>query len=106
MQFDLEKDGEEFFEDLQKEDFARFNGQEDDQMKEGVDLQKQILTERMDQKTLESVSKLPDKIQIGQPPLSEKLLQFESQQAYLESLNLREVCYKTFSTLQDSINKV
>ena len=93
VQFDLEKDGEEFCEYIQKEDFAKFNA---------VNMDKKnmsILSERVEPKTLDQISKLPDKIVEGEPPLSEKLFSFKSQQAYLESLNLREVCYNTFNTL-------
>ena len=85
---------------MQLDDFAKFNGTV---VNSKV---KPILQDRVDPKTLESISKLPDKINQAEPPLSERLLSFKSQQAYLESLNLREVCYQTFSTLQDSINKV
>ena len=64
------------------------------------------VSERIETHVISSITKLPGKIMPGEPPLSEKLLLFESQQAYIESLNLREVCFNTFSTLQESINKV
>ena len=58
-----------------------------------------ILKERINPKTLKKISKLPERIIPGELPLSERLLSFESQQAYLDSLNLREVCYQTINTL-------
>ena len=39
---------------------------------------KSILSERVDPKTLDQISKLPDKIVEGEPPLSEKLFSFKS----------------------------
>lgn len=91
MQFDLEKDGEEYFEYLQKVDFAQFNS--------CVDVEDRVVQERIEPEIIGSVTKLPGKIVPGEPPLSEKLSKFKTQQAYIDSLNLREMCYKTFSTL-------
>ena len=85
-----------------KEDFDKFNasasklGQND----------KRVLNERLDTKTLEAVSKLPSMIEPSKPFISEKLLSFNSQKEYIDSLNLREVCYSTFSNLQESISKI
>jgi len=94
--FDLERDGDDFFDHVQEADFAKFHGTKD----------KAILSERISPKMLESISRLPNPLEGGQAILSEKLLGFESQRAYLESLNLREVCYQTFETLQESIHKI
>ena len=54
--------------------------------------------------TLNSVTKLPTRPMV--PPLSEQLANFKSQQAYIESLNLREVCFTSFNTLQDSLKSI
>ena len=64
------------------------------------------MSDRLEPKILDQISRLPDSVIPGEPALSEKVSYFGSQKAYLESLNLREVCYETFATLQDCIHKV
>ena len=87
---------------MQKEDFDKFNASAS---KSGKTVQP-VLHERLDTKALEAVSKLPSVIEPNKPFISEKLLSFNSQKDYIDSLNLREVCYSTFSNLQESISKI
>ena len=84
MQFDLEKDGFDYFKQLQEENFQFFT-------KDPISSGQPIVKSSIDISTLNSVTKLPTKPIV--PPLSDQLANFKSQQAYIESLNLREVCF-------------
>jgi len=69
MQFDLEKPSDEFLEDAQTQDFAQFVG---------AQASKVGLTESLDTKILDKISRLPDMVEEGEKALSDKILCFGS----------------------------